>query len=276
MTVELKILEKYIETHAFEAVRIVENLEIRELAELMESLPVDLVVLLLSHMDRYKAARVLEKIELKVAILLIEKFSFPLAEVLLRQIDPNLLEYLLEELPRETAVPLARILEYSKNAVGAYIDPMVFTLYNDLSVEEGREGIKNTKLQILPQIYILNRNQSLVGYIELHDIVTAEPNVPIAAITKSITKQFLAEMEISVLLENWDHDNPGNFYPVVDADNTYLGIISKQILIKVNQNNKIINRPGLQTGVALGELFQIGLAGFFTGMRGIPGLQNTK
>jgi len=276
MDTDEKLLASFIQSHTGEVLLIIENLKEIEIADLLESLPIDLSALLLGQMDRFKAARGLEKVDLGIAIQLIEKLPISSAKVLLRQIDHSICNTLLNGLPPHASMPLRRILKYPENSVGAYLNPLVFTLFEDQSIKQGLEKIKKNDPHLQSKIFILDRNQLLVGFIELKELITNDINKPIHLLINSDFPKIVADMNITTLMEGWKYDESFPCLPVVDASGIFLGEITKLILANINPKKNTFDHEALQASSALGELYQIGLSSLFRSASEIVGNQHIK
>ena len=276
MNADQKILEKSIISHTEEAVRIIENFDEKAITDFIQLLPIELSVVLISKMTRYKAARILEKADQETALMLIEKLPISIAKVLLRQIDEQLFRRLLDNLPSPSSKTLTAILKYPENAVGAYIDPVVFTLQENDTVQDGLEKIKKAHTPLLQQIFVLSDEQSLAGSIDLKQLLSSDSKALVRSIMHTEVQKIKANMDVSVLKKEqwWNELFP--YLAVVDSEGVFLGVTSKKMLTGIKTEKKTTDLHAIQAGVALGDLFQIGLASFFRGVIEVMDHRNLK
>jgi len=261
MDTDKRILERFINNHTSEALLMIENLDEEEIAVLLKSLSPELSSILLCQMDRFKAARCLEKIDPEIAIKLIETLTTSIAALILRQMDKNLRNSILDRLSSENSKSIHQILRYPDNTVGAYLDPLVFTLLQDLSISQGLERIKENQLHILSHIFVLSRDHLLVGFIELKELIKTDESKPIREVMNPNPPKILADMNINTLLEGWGGwDKSFPFLPVVDLHGIFLGVITWETLTNINKMEKTMDRHAQQASMALGDLYQIGFS----------------
>lgn len=276
MDTDEKLLGKFIQSHTIEVVHKIEELPEKDIAALLESFSAELSALLLSQMDRFTAMRSLEKMDLEKAILLMEKLPFQVAEVFLRQINLELRNAILTKLPEQVSDPLQQILTYPKNSVGAFINPNTFTLYEDQTVRQGLEKIKKNNPLIETQIFILNRNQTLLGSLELKELITNDDNNQIRSLGINNLPWVSANQNISDLKDIWGSEWNLSHLPVLNSAGIFLGVITKESLAKNDPKKSTYDHHAHQTIGALGDLYKIGISGLFRSAAELVGNENSK
>jgi magnesium transporter len=257
------LLEKFIQNHSGEVLHFIEKLGAKEIAGLIESLPLQLSEQLFNQMDRYKASQCLENLNPEMAIKLIDALHPSLAATILRQVNKDLCNSLLDDLSKDKSKSIAKILSYPDNTIGAYLDPLVFTLYEDLSVEQGLTRIRESHPNIISPVSILSRNPLLVGFKEVNDLITTEITKQIHTVMNPNPPEILADINIKALLAGRDWDNSFYYLPVVDSTGVFLGVIGRDVLKNIDQKAETLDRHAQEASMALGDLFQIGLTSLF-------------
>ena len=263
MDTDQLLLEKFIRNHPGEVLHFIEKLSAQEIAGLMESLPIDLSEQLCNQMDRYKASQCFENLNPEMAIKLISALHPSFAATILRQVDKILCNSILKDLSKDKSKSIATILSYPDNTVGAYLDPLVFTLYEDMSVEQGLVRIKENHPHIVSPVYILSRDQLLVGFTEVKDLIAAENTKQIHSIMNTNPPEILADISIKALLAGSDWNDLFYYLPVVDSKRVFLGVIGKDVMKNIGQKAEPLDRNAQEASQALGDLFQIGLTSLF-------------
>lgn len=263
MDTDEKLLARFIEGHPSEVAQRIENYPEKEIVSLLQSLPVNLSVLLLSQIERSIAARCLLKMDMKIAIKLIENMTVSTAEVLLRQVDIGFSDAILKELPKQISVPLREVLNYPKNSIGSFTNPGVFTLDGDKTIKEGLGKIRKNNPVIGAQIFVIDRDQSLIGYIELQQLITNDTDKLIRSIAKSQLPRVLADMNISSLSEFWKNNEFTPYLPVINSGGKFIGVIGKDALSKTITRKGPFDLRAMQTSNALSDLYKIGLSSLF-------------
>jgi len=258
-----KLLRKYVFSRTTEALEQIESLSMEKRLTLLNSLPIPFVARLLETMDQSKSAEFLHSQNSEKAIEITAQLSFEALESILRITNESEREALLLNLDSTIATNLRKVLRYPKTTVGALIDPNIFSLLSDLSVEQSLESIKGKPEQVLTHIFVVDRNKVLKGLIALKKLIGMDGELTLGSIMNSDVKKVIAEMEISALLKSgiW----PESYYqlPVVNSSNIFLGGVSRESIAKIVHPTGSQDRSAVEAGNALGDLYQIGLTGIF-------------
>jgi magnesium transporter len=276
MKIDQQLLEHYISRHTADVLSAVEILPVEEIVGILESVPTESAAILISKMERLKAAKCLEKLKPGLAVEIIAQLSVTNSEILLRLVSADFCSLLLDELPEKIAQNLRRILRYPKNTVGANLNPIVFTINEEFSVKMALDKIVKEKPQLQSYLYVLDRNQLLVGYIELKKLITTEGSKSIKSMMNLNPPKIIATINISSLADSESWIESFSELPVVDVDGIFLGILSKDTLRKFDPVTNAINQNVYKSGAALGELFKIGLVSFLKTTSEISTEQNLK
>ena len=261
MDTDQKILERSIVDHMDDSLQVLESFQDDEIATFVEAIRVELAALLLAKMVQFKAARILSKVAQSTAVELLEKLPISVAKNLLLQIEESQRNKLLDLLPTQSSKQLRSILAYSKNTVGAYLDPFVFALTENHTAGEALAKIKNSKGPLLQQVFVINQQHKLVGVTELTELLSIDEKAPIYSILKTDPITISASMDVSALKKAklWDESLP--YLPVADVDGVFLGIISKKTISDIKPEKQAADQNALQAGAALGDLYQMGFSG---------------
>ena len=113
-------------------------------------------------------------------------------------------------------------------------------------------------------LFVVNREQKLVGVLNLRDFIQASPEARLDAI---MNKQFVklksgASLEHAVSAADIGKVNS---FPVVDKNDNLLGVLSTEILYEAigRADPKRDKRDSVETVVALGELYWVTLSALF-------------
>ena len=263
METDYKILERLIRNHTNETIQIIDKLEIPDIVGLLQSLPIELSSLLLCQIDRLKAARCIELADQEMQIELIESLTPSLAGNILRLLDQKNSSAILDVVSSKHSSFIRKILKYPSNTVGAYLDPWVLTLSEEISLAQGLEKIKAEQTYVKSPIFILSSEQKLVGSIDLKDFFTNDLTKSIQSAMDTGIPKILANHSLSLLAEGKIGDDRIPILPVVDIDNVFLGIFDKSASTVEDQDKISQDHLAHQTSIALGDLYQIGLTSLF-------------
>jgi magnesium transporter len=201
MEIDYKILERLIRNHTNETIHIIDKLEIPDIVGFLQSLPTELSSLLFSQIDRLKAARCIESADQGMQIELIESLTPSIAGNILRLLDQKHSSAILEGVSSRHSSFIRQILKYPANTVGAYLDPWVLTLSEEISLAQGLEKIKSDQAYVKSPVFILSSEQKLVGSIDLRDFLTDDLTKSIQSVMDIGIPKVLANHSLSLLAE---------------------------------------------------------------------------
>ena len=260
METENKILEKFITIHTDETLQVIEKLGEGELIEFLKSLPVDISSLLLSKLNRLKAARCIEKADESFATELLETCAPSISASILRILDQKLIQTLLESISSEHSSAIRQIINYPEHSAGAYLDPIVFTLKENLNIGQALDLVKENNIYVQSHIFVLSSEQALVGCIELKNLITGDPAKPVRSIMKTNIPEIVANINVHALINGKIEYEELPLLPIVDIHGVFLGVIDKKSLSALKFDKESKSNDVQQASIALGDLYQIGLS----------------
>ncbi len=260
METENKILERFITNHTDETLEVIEKLGAGELVEFLKSLPIDISSLLLSKLNRLKAAGCIEKADPTFAKELLETCGPSISANILRILDQKLIQALLEGISSEHSNAIQQILNYPENSAGAYLDPRVFTLKENLNIGQALDLIRENNTYVQSPLFVLSSEQALVGCIDLKNLITGDPSKPIRSVMKINIPEIVANINVHALINGKIEYEELPILPIVDIHGVFLGVIDKKSLSALKFDKESKGRDVQQASNALGDLYQIGLS----------------
>ncbi|MDA0748221.1 MAG: CBS domain-containing protein [bacterium] len=249
----------FIQAHPDPAARILEGLPPEETVMFLKEMPSSLAVEIVQRMDLTTASDCLKMLEPTQSAELIAQIPMDLVTIMLRRMDAQQSEPILNALPDETAESLRLLLSYPEGTAGALMDSGIFTLPNDLTVEEALRRIREKPQHTMYYLYILNRNKALVGVLNIRELMLARPKERISSIMRTNVVHLLVRADHQSILAH-----PGwmevHALPVVDDAGLFAGAIRYETLRRIEKESQHFG--GARTAAAaLGELYRIGLTG---------------
>jgi Mg/Co/Ni transporter MgtE len=251
------LIEQFINHHPEIAIPIIEEFEIQEIAILIEDLSSDYSISILSQIAPYKAGKVLEKLTIEQAVRSIDSLPLPNCESILRIVDKSICEQILQTIGGQKSKYLQQALRFTKDQVGAHLEPNVLTLNDRMNVEKALLSIKENDAVVKSHLFVLNKEKILLGYIELKELIASKMDRSIQSIMKEVPRTVFADMNTKELLEQWD--DAFIDLPVVKINRQFLGTVSRISLSKLKSDKPAIDKSALKAGNALGDLYLIGL-----------------
>jgi Mg/Co/Ni transporter MgtE len=257
MDTDQHLVNQFFLEHPDEALQYIEELEIIEIAELLETLAPDQCTIILSRLPVYKTGKVIEKVKVDRACELIELLTTKSSQAILLVTDKSVRDQIIMGISKEKASYLRRALKYPNDRVGAHVEPFVLTLPKSINIEKALSLINASMAIIKPHIFVLDGEGKLAGYVELNSIITAEPTTKIQTILKIVKKPAFADMNAVDLLEHWD--NAFIDLPVINVHGLFIGTVSRVSISELKGGKIRIDNSAVKAGNALGNLYLIGL-----------------
>jgi len=232
-----------------EAAHVFESYSPQEVIDTLGSLPHKDVAKILSAMSPSLAADIIEKLPEPLLRNAIPHMAPTLTASLLQRLPDQQRESILASLPPQISADIAPFMEYPEDSVGMLMDVNFFTLPEDTTVVEAIQQVRTHAPKKLNEIYILDRQQTLVGVLPLRDLFLAPSQKTLEALMKR-------ELPTIHPLENQDqvveicNEWKVLTIPVTDLDGRLLGIISNEDIIQVEKEEATIS---MQTMVGVSK-----------------------
>ena len=149
--------ESFMTEHPEEAAHVLETFAVQDILDLIADAETRTVGSLLSAMSPAVAADVITHMEPGAASETLAWLPPIFAAVLLSRIDGELREAFLGRLPAASAQEIRSFMAYPPETVGSAMDPRVFALPEDLTVEEAIAQLRIRGPKDISEIYIIDR-----------------------------------------------------------------------------------------------------------------------
>ena len=263
MDTDDRILEAFIHKHGRAATQMLEELAPEKVADLLREIPIELGAKILKPMYSYKASRILESVDQAYAIEILKAVDLKTAELILRQMERPLRDSLLESLALEVSNPLRLKLKHPENTVGALMDPILFTLRKSVKVGKALTFLKERKRLVSPYVFVVNQDKSLHGVVNLQDLLLADKDTPLTSLANTSVPKLYDDVHIETVI---NYDSWLYYYalPVTDRSDVLVGSLRLEAVRRGSvKSEEVLGKQAIKAGAALGELYRIGLTGFF-------------
>lgn len=209
-------------------------------SDVIEYLPAQLQVEILGDIDENLASRLVSKLPHDDA-----------ADVLGNMEDDETQQYL-ENLPKKLSSELRELLTYDEDTAGGIMNPLVLTVFEDMTVQEALDTIRikaEKDNMELYYVYVVDKNNHLAGVVSLRILLTTPVNLNISDI-------MLKDM-VKVLVDDYQGDIADvfmkyqfNALPVVDLYNHLKGIVTwddVQDILEEETTDEILTSSGIVT-----------------------------
>ncbi len=251
-----KIIQQYLKRYPRRALDLIEDYDNTEIASFLGTIPISSAISIISGIIPYKAVGVIKLLKFEDAVKICQGLPIKKAEAILMRFEASLRKKITAKLSKDYSEAIERKMSFSSDSVGAYMDSMVFTLRNDHKIGDSLELIKRKETSIQPQIYVLNVEGFLLGYVDLQDLLSQPTDHLISSILKDKPMPLLSRMSVEDVALEWDY--LFNHLPVVDADGMFLGTVSRAKIGELVIKEQSYDQPARKAGSALSELYRIG------------------
>ncbi|MDB4584502.1 hypothetical protein N9164_15230 [Draconibacterium sp.] len=266
MDTDLILLEKFAGGHPMQAAQTIEGFQEEEIAAILNELPTDLLVGIVTFMNRNKVAKCLKLVESTKAYALIENMDVLASESILRQSEEDLRDDILSNISTKTSSAIRQKLKHKAFTIGSLMHPLVFSFKKEQTVKDATAKVKQEKKKYATVIPVVNAERNVEGVVKIQDLFLEKGSSLIEAIMKTEIPKFSADMSIESII-----NHPGwcdyQSIPVIDPFNKLMGILDFETVQKhkIKSDAEQINLTA-ETAGSLGELYRVGLSGFLHGI----------
>jgi magnesium transporter len=260
------LAKAFLEAHPEDAVRIVEELSPSEAAGLLEETSGAVAAAVLSRMDSFQALACLQAMSHKAIGGVLESLDLETLAALLRRLPADAREGLWADLDTERAEAVGILLEYPNDTVGSVMNPLVLSLPDDITVEQAVARIRSRPRQLYYYLYVTDRDRVVAGVLDLRELMLA----PAGSLVRDVMHPDVMSVPAHANLASV-REHPGwqdfDALPVVNDRNLLVGVVRHRLLRQIDQRDGGARNPqqGLETLIALGELYWAGLCGILGG-----------
>ena len=235
-----------------------------DLADIFQKLKPEERLECITHIDEEKAADVIEYLppQLQVEILgdidtelasrLISKLPHDEAADVLGDMEEDESQAYLDQLPKKFSSEVRELLTYNEDTAGGIMTPLVLTVYDNMTVKEALDTIRikaEKENMELYYVYVVDKNNQLVGVASLRNLITAPTDLNISDImSKDLVKVHVDDYQghIADIFMKYQF----NALPVVDLYNHLKGIVTwddVQDIVEEETTDEILTSSGIVT-----------------------------
>jgi magnesium transporter len=244
------------------AARLLERAPASETAAFLTALSPPAAAGALRALSPVAAAECCAAIADDVLAVIVAALPLDTATVVMRRIEPRRRSAVLALLPDAVQRPLLRLLAYDDGSAGAIADPLAFAVPEDASIADAERELHaaGDGSHVLPYVYVVTRDQRLVGVLDIAELLAAHATEPVSAVMRREVVALDAGADLATVAAH-----PGwrqfDALPVVDSAGRLLGAIRHKA---VRQMDTAAAPSVVATLVGLSELYWAGLSGVLT------------
>ncbi len=262
MKLEQHLTLGYFQAHPVEAARHLESLGPQEVGMLLEALPGEDIAHVLEHCLPVSTAKILGKLPEDLSADVLSAMNATSAIGVLRQFEEGSRYAILERMDNSMGATLRRALRYAPNTAGSLADPQVFTLPQDILVEEAISRIRTYGQKAMYYLYVIDRDGKLEGVVTLRQLLLDSSVHSVGTLMENQITTLSAEADLEEIL---NHPEWSRFHtlPVVDRWGTFFGALRYRMLRRIEKD--VLGKAPL--GSVSDSLMQLWEAYSITGIR---------
>lgn len=254
------ILYDFINKHPFAAAQTLDTINPGEVADFLQTLPLESTLRLLDLMNDRKASDCFLLLPNKKTTELLEKAQPYLIASLLKLIEESEHSKFLTNVSSSKLNIIKRHMENAPNTVGAFMETALF-VNREMLIDDATKLIKRHSEKEDIHLYVVDLEGTLKGVVNQKGLLLASKSDMLKDIMMTSFSKFLPDETIKNISNHpaWlDYRE----IPVVDKSDKLLGTLSYKTMME-NVNALIDSDANeiQETGGALGELYRIGLTG---------------
>ena len=228
--------ESFLSYHPEEAASILESFSFMEILRLMSQTTSRNVANLISGMTPALAVELLRALPDGVLHSAIPEFSPPVLASFMTRMSPEERERFQQRIPSSAVKELLLYMDFPEETAGHLMDPRVIALPGDWTVGQAIEQIRTSATNEVYEIYVIDREQVLVGKVPLRELLITPLDERLLSI---MDRDLLAIHPLELREQILELFNQGKVLriPVVDLDGHLLGVIRNRAMVKASQED---------------------------------------
>jgi len=218
----------FLQSQPAAAAAILEQQPMAQVAEFLSGLPHTYGSLVLTKMLPQYTARLCRIVKPAIAAGMLCEMDINLITMVMRHCRNDLCSQLLELLPDKTRLACRLLLNYSEDAVGAWMTANVSTLPDECNVEQALMRIAEDRQAVDSGMsLVVDRERYLKGTVTLVALLRAPPSTPITSVMLKFNQSISARTALKSAIGNplWtDQDS----IPVTNRNQKLVGILRHQ------------------------------------------------
>jgi magnesium transporter len=262
-----RIARRFLQTHPRESARVLERLNVKDVASFFGDVDVEYGVRVLSAFLPADAARVVAEMPAEVAGEILSALGPQPASAVLRLLDKDTRERCVERLRPEARSAAKKMLRFPPSSAGAMMEPRVVSFRESRTVGEALDEIRANPRDVRFDIYVVDDDNVLRGVVSLRDLMTEPYESRLGSIMRTPVERLPARAGVHAIVSHPAFRRLPRL-PVVDERDRLVGVFlyeTLQTLAAAGTESREEASP-LGLAMALSELFWIGASGLVRGL----------
>ena len=215
----------FLQSQPAAAAAILEQQPPAQVAEFLGGLPHTYAALVLAKMLPQHTARLCRILQPTTAAGMLSEMDTSLIAAIMRHCGDDLSRRLLEMLPDKTRLASRLLLNYSEDAVGAWMSVNVSTLPDDSNVESALARIAQEQSAIdIGMSLVIDRDRYLRGTVNHAELLRAPPETAVSSVMRRTEQSISARTALKSALDNplWAQQDS---IPVTNRNHKLVGVL---------------------------------------------------
>lgn len=214
-----------------QAARLMETAADADSAAHLEEVPADVAATVIRHLTPDRAARILALLAPGALRAVLLELDPNRASAMLARLDEDERERCLAALDPTTAQELRDLAAFPPDTAGSMMDVRVTSFRPDAKVSDALQRISRFRDRRIQDVFLVGEDSKLVGTVALQDVVLADPDTELAALSQGIpvsVRDVSSRDEVSEVFETQRVAS----LPVVDFEGRLLGVLRQRAIMQ--------------------------------------------
>jgi magnesium transporter len=267
MSLESRLEQELVRAHPDRAAAVLDRVPSGDSARVLAGVPAGQAAAVIARMAPHLGATALEQLRPERAAEVVALLDLNVASRLWRRFSDDRRAALMDILPSRVAAALRALLQFPEKTAGALMDPGVLALPGDLTAREALARVREVPEQVRYNLYVVDRDQVLVGVLNLRELLLARPQACLTDVMTRDPVRLVAQADQLVVVSHpvWKDVRA---IPVVDDQGCYLGAVRYRTLRQIEEELFGARGEDGDASEALGQLFAAGAAGLLDALTG--------
>lgn len=258
MEIENPLTLQFLSRNPVEAARVLEQLSAQDVSALLMAVPHDMAENVLAAMLPGPASTVVNAMDNERGAELLNEIPVSNSARIYNLLGQEKQKALSEHLGTKNRKRIRRVLGYRSLSAGDLMNPNVDMLLENLTVADAIRRIERHRQTVKCEIYVVDTQHRYLGVVDLGKLLTARQQIRLRDImNRSVSKISVNASSESLLLSPiWKGRQR---LPVVESDNTLVGILDYQRVKDAVDRNELIVRDPMENLFSLVGLYWLSL-----------------
>lgn len=230
------LVRSFVDLHPEDAARAIEALNESDRIRIFNSLPNRVALTLAERISPHVVAPLVTQMPTEEAAEMLTTLPPRVASGILHHIDASERDHLLENLDETAARSLKELARYPADTAGGIMEPRVVSLSSDFTVQQAISAIRKAPRDALLYLYVTKRDGSLVGVINMRDLLLASPREPIKPLINTSMISVRDTMNSAEVVELM-REKGFLALPVLDFEGRLVGVVKHAEALQAGQDS---------------------------------------